>query len=74
MSSLDPTLLDLARRAGRAVDDPADGTPGRITDLAVAFTGDLADLKAAGFVPRTVKRHPTRADHRHRLDCDRPSR
>src|SRR5918994_1584435 len=65
MHKLDPTLSFLAWRHSQRHDgrpgteaDPARPLP-ETADLAAVFTGDLADLEAVGFVPRTVKRHPT---------------
>ena len=66
MGKLDPTLSYLSwchsqGQLGRIGDDvDADRPLPETADLAAIFTGDIADLEAAGFVPRTVKRHPTK--------------
>ena len=66
MGKLDPTLKGLLRSHEQTTRGAAPGVlgdedlrpvPGR-ADLAVMFEGDIADLQAAGFEPRTVKRHP----------------
>ena len=67
MRKLDPTLQSLLRRQQNAVrsaaphelsEDDLRPRPERV-DLAVMLEGDIADLQAIGFEPRTVKKHPT---------------
>lgn len=66
MGKLDPTLSHLAWRHAHQQQGPdalnveTDRPLPEIADLAAIFTGQIADLEAAGFVPRTVKRHPTK--------------
>jgi subtilisin family serine protease len=64
---LDPTLQSFLRRHQSAVwsaapqelsEDDLRLPPERV-DLAVMFEGEIADLQAVGFEPRTVKKHPT---------------
>ena len=60
MSKLDPTLQYLVWRHDSPDETDADRPLPEFADLAATFSGDLADLEAVGFVPRTVKRHPTK--------------